>query len=128
MAAFCGSSNRAGTEITARAGAKPSCSVTSARSDFSTSADSCSGSSSRLEAGKPIFWPVPIKRLNSPRTLSGSLSKKRRALAPTITLPLESIRTTDGVSEVPWALRIRVTWEPSKAQAVELVVPRSIPR
>ena len=127
VAALCGSSKSAGTEITAREGTKPRCSFTSARSDFSTSAASSSGFLVTLAALKSSDCAVPIRRLNSLRVLSASFSRKRRALAPTVTPPRASKRTTEGVSVAPWLLRTSVTFSPSKTAAVELVVPRSMP-
>ncbi len=127
VAALCGSSKRAGTEITARAGTKPRCSFTSARSDLSTSAASSSGFLACLAAAKSMACAVPMRRLNSARVFAGSLSRKRRARAPTVSVPRASMRTTDGVSVAPCALRTRVTFSPSKTAAVELVVPRSMP-
>ena len=49
--------------------------------------------------------PVPISRLNSAAVFAGSCSRKRRARVPTVTRPCLSIRTTDGVTVAPCALR-----------------------
>ncbi len=127
VAALCGSSNSAGTQITARAISTPRWSVMSARSAFRISADSASGERDTPAAGNSIARPVPINRLNSVAVLAGSCSSMRRARAPTVTRPCLSSRTTEGVTAPPWALRITVTWSPSKIAAAELLVPRSKP-
>ena len=87
VAALCGSSNSAGTEITACSGRKPYWSLTSLRRERSTSADSSSGSRASLAAGKSSLVAVPIRRLNSARVFFGSLSRNFAALAPTVSAP-----------------------------------------
>jgi len=128
VAVVCGSSKSAGTVITARSGATPSCCRTSSRRALSTSAESSSGRSERFAAGKSTAWAVPRSRLNSPRTFSGSPSRSRRARSPTVTRPRASRRTTEGVMLLPSALRTTESVVPSNTAAAELVVPRSIPR
>src|SRR5262249_18999372 len=78
-------------------------------------------------ARKSIACAVPIRRLNSLRVFRGSVSRKRRARAPTVTAPRASMRTTEGVSVAPCELRTSVTFSPSNTAAVEVVVPRSMP-
>jgi hypothetical protein len=127
VAWFCGSSKSAGVEITAARGLKPSASRASASKAPSTRADSSSGRKLLAIPANDLGSAVPIRRLNSAHTLPGSLSRKRCAFRPTLTLPLPSIRTTDGVRFSPKALGTTVTASPSKTAKVELEVPRSMP-
>src|SRR6185436_16892648 len=93
----------------------------------STCADSSSGRKLLPEASKPSRSAVPISRLNSPRVLAGSVSRKRKARRPTRNVERASTRTTDGVSISPSALGTTASVVPSKLAIAELVVPRSIP-
>ncbi len=127
VAAFCGSSNSAGTEMTARSTLTPIWSIRSARSALSTSADSSSGERDSPAPANSMRRPVPISRLNSVAVPSGSCSRKRRARTPTVARPVRSTRTTEGVIVPPWALRITVMRSPSNTAAAELLVPRSKP-
>ena len=97
------------------------------RNAFKTSADSSSGFFFAPDAGNSIARSVPIRRLNSAAVFAGSCSTKRRARVPTVTRPCLSIRTIDGVTVAPCALRTTETCSPSNTAAAELVVPRSIP-
>ena len=63
----------------------------------------------------------------SAAVFAASCSTNRRARVPTVTRPCLSMRTTDGVTVAPCALRTTDTRSPSNTAAAELVVPRSIP-
>ncbi len=99
------------------------------RNAFNTSADSSSGLRSIPAAGNAIPLPVPISRLNSAAVFAGSCSMNRRARVPTVIRSCLSMRTTDGVTEAPWALRTTDTCSPSNTACVAefRLVPRSIP-